>query len=59
MVLRQAQPQHCCWAGGRGQSSQEGAKYVKPRGVCGFNHAGLRWVGGSLGGEGDFSALQG
>lgn len=54
MVLRQAQPQRCCWAGGWGQSSQEGAKYVKPRGVCGFNHAGLRWVGGSLGGEGDF-----
>lgn len=57
MAVRQAQPQRCCWAGGRGQSSQEGAKYVKL--VCGFNHAGLTRGGGSLGGEGAFSALQG
>lgn len=57
MALRQ--PQCCCRAGARAQSNQEGAKHVKPGRVCTFDRAGLRRGGGSLRGEGDFSALQG
>lgn len=30
MVLRQAQPQRCCWAGGRGQTARKGLNMLNP-----------------------------